>query len=95
MQAITLAIGTSSQLVLGPGAGGVLIQADPGNTQDIYLGGQSVTADSSGTGGIRLQAGTVLPAIIPGDDRLFAVAPSGSQLLRIIYQGDDASLGMG
>lgn len=93
MQAIALSIGTSAQLVLGPGSGGCIVQADPSNTADIFLGGQSVTADAAATGGFRLSAGQSLPLVIVGDDRLFAIVAAGTQVLRTIYQGHDSELG--
>lgn len=92
MRHVALAIGTSAVPVIEPGAGGVLIQADAGNTADIYLGATYVTADATATGGVRLSAGMILPAVITGNDRVWAVAPSGSQTLRLIYQTDDSDL---
>lgn len=93
MQAVAFVIGTVAQNVLGPGAGGCIVQADSANTADVFLGGQSVTADATPTGGYRLAAGVSLPVTITGDDRLFAIVAAGTQVLRLIYQGDNAELG--
>lgn len=88
MQHVTLAIGTVAQRVIGPDAGGFLVQADDANTAAIFLGSQYVTADGTATGGYRLDAGVTLPVFTAGNEPLFAIAPSGSQLLRIL-QGTD------
>jgi hypothetical protein len=87
MRASTLQIGTQAMAVLGPGNVGAIVQADAANTADIYLGGQYVTADATGTGGVRLPAGTALPVRLRGADILYAIAPSGSQAIRVL-QGE-------
>lgn len=91
MQHATLVVGTAAVKVLGPGTGGVLVQADTANTADVYVGGNYVTADGSGTGGIRIAAGVMLPLVIAGNDPLWAIAPSGSQLLRVIQGSDNGN----
>lgn len=93
MQAVAFQVGTAAQKVVGPAAGGVIVQADAANTADLYLGGQSVTADAAATGGYRLPAGTSLPLIITGNDPLYAIAPSGTQVLRVIVGTDPLEIG--
>lgn len=95
MQSRTFVIGTGVQQILGPGTYGALVQADSTNTADVYLGGQSVTADSTATGGIRLAAGASVPLKVDGNEQLWAVAPSGSQLLRVIVGAGAAALELG
>lgn len=90
MRATTYQIGTAPQAILGPGDVGALVQADAANTADVYLGGDTVTADATGTGGTRVAAGVSLPVQIVGNvDILYAVAPSGAQVVRVL-QGQRA-----
>ena len=84
MRATCFPIGTNAQAVLGPGDVGALLQADASNTQDLYLGGEYVTADATGTGGARLGAGVSLPVELAAGDILYAISPSGVQLLRVV-----------
>lgn len=91
MQGATLTIGTSAQRVLGPGAGGAIVQADLANTGTIYLGSQGVTADTTPTGGIQLPAGVTLPLVIDGNDPLWAVGSAAGQVLRILQTTDPAA----
>ena len=93
MQHVTLAIGSTPVKVVGPGRGGILIQADTANTADIYIGGAYVTADLTTTGGIRVAAGVSIPMAIEGDDPLWAVVASGTQYLRVV-QGTDLDSGI-
>lgn len=93
MQHVALSIGTVAQMVLGRGAGGAIVQADGANTADIYLGAQNVTANTAATGGYRLAAGSGLPLVIEGNDPLWAVVASGTQLLRVLAMSDDATIG--
>ena len=88
MRHVTLAIGTAAQEVIGPEAGGFLLQADDANTAPIYVGALYVTADAAATGGYRLDAGVSLPVFSVGNEPLWAIAPSGSQSLRVL-QGTD------
>lgn len=93
MQAVTLTVGTAAIEAVGPMAGGGIVQADPANTADIYLGGPSVTADTTATGGWRLQAGVSLPFRIDGNDQLWAISSAAGQLLRVVVGTDQADLG--
>jgi hypothetical protein len=83
----TYVIGTQAQEILGPGTYGAILQADSANTADIYLGGLSVTANNAETGGLRLAPGATVPIEVHGNEQLWAVAPSGGQLLRVIVSG--------
>lgn len=95
MQAITFTIGTARQKVLGPDVGGALIQADPTNTSSVFVGSESVTADSTATGGILLAAGAMVPLVIVGDEPLWAVASVAGQLLRVVYGTDTPPVEIG
>lgn len=55
-------VGTSAQLVVTVGTRGALVQNVGGTT--IYLGGPSVTADTSATGGVQLASGATSPSPI-------------------------------
>jgi hypothetical protein len=85
MRATTYQIGTVTPVaVLGPGDVGAILQADSGNTADIYLGGDTVTADATGTGGYRLSAAQAITVDIVGSDILYAIAPTAGQIIRVV-----------
>ncbi len=84
MRSTTFPVGLQPQAVLGPRDSGALVQADASNGQDVYLGGVYVTADSTGTGGVRLAPGVAVPVEVCGGDILYAVSPSGIQLVRVV-----------
>ena len=95
MQHVALTIGTTASKVLGPEAGGCLVQADAANTADIYLGGAYVTADATATGGIRLGAGVMLPLLLENNDPLYAIVASGTAVLRVIQASSERTVLLG
>lgn len=84
MDAAAYVITTTPQQVLGPGHYGAALQADSANTVDVYVGGLSVTADATSTGGYRLAAGATLPIEVRGNDPVWAVCASGAPVLRVL-----------
>jgi hypothetical protein len=85
MQQQAVTVGTSPIVIAEPGLDGVLLQADPGNDSDIYIGQVNVTADASATGGIRLPPGASVKLVLGDRDFIYAVAPVAGQLARILY----------
>lgn len=65
---------------------GVLIRADGGNSATVYVGGPSVTANSSATGGFPLVAGAAIQ--IPFDDpsELYVISVNESQDVAWVVQ---------
>ena len=94
MQHVALTVGTVASKVTAPGVGGALLQADPANTVDVFVGGAYVTADATPTGGIRLQAGVMLPITVDGNDPVWAIVSAGTAVLRVL-QGSDADVDFG
>lgn len=90
MQQQVLPVGTTPVLVIEPGQDGVLLQADPANTADIYLGAQNVTGDSTTTGGIRLSPGSTARFVTGPSDYIWAVSSAASQNIRLLYPLSDA-----
>lgn len=91
MRGATVTVKVTASPVVPRGVGGALLQADPGNTADVYIGGEDVTADTTGSGGIRLQPGVILPIVILGNETVWAVCASGAPLLRVEYSTQGAT----
>lgn len=67
---------------LGPrSTGGLVVKANAANTQTLYIGG----ADVSTTVGFPLAAGESISMALDDPSRVYAVAPSGTQNLRVMY----------
>lgn len=91
MQQQALLVGAAAPVLLAePGQDGVLIQADPENGTDIFIGAQNVTADATATGGIRLTPGTAIRLVNGPSDYIWAIAPIAGQVVRILYPLADA-----
>ncbi len=63
---------------------GILVQAAPDNSNVIYLGGSTVTADETATGGIQLAAGQALPIDAFATAVLYAISSAAAQKLIVI-----------
>lgn len=93
MQHVALVVGTVAVKVTAPGVGGALLQADPANTADVFVGGAYVTADATATGGIRLQPTVLLPISVDGNDPLWAISSAPGQVLRVLQGSDPVDFG--
>jgi hypothetical protein len=78
--------GTPAVVIDFPGQGelAVLFTADPDNTDVIYLGGSTVTADESATGGFQLAAGQSVPYSFAGRERVYGITTSTQKLVVLV-----------
>jgi hypothetical protein len=84
LQSVTTVGATAVPLPATPLAGRavMLIQADPANTANIYLGASTVTADTAATGGIMLLPGQSVPISLAAAVILYARSTIAGQLVR-------------
>lgn len=84
LQSVTTVGVTAVPLPAAPLAGRatMLMQADPANTANIYLGASTVTADTAATGGIILLPGQSIPISLAAAVILYARSTAASQIVR-------------
>ena len=84
LQTVTTVGATAVPLPATPLAGRatMLVQADPTNTANIYLGASTVTADIAATGGTILLPGQSIPISLAAAVILYARSTAAGQLVR-------------
>jgi len=86
LQSVTTVGATAVPLPAAPLAGRavMLVQSDPANTANIYLGASTVTADTAATGGIMLLPGQSLPISLNAAVLLYARSTVAGELVRTL-----------